>query len=270
MSEPSQPIPATPRTPAPLFYRSQTNGIQAGSLPQPSNVERNTIPVTSSPIPQATTSPAGPATDVSSVPAPTSNPSQVPAVPPITSATQARQAVDNTVPVNVIPASNAAVASTAAAENWTYTPGASASTAPRTSAPLNIPNTPFISYAHQSGLLSHLPPSQPSSQPVVPTFHSQWAHVAPEETRPVRKDLLATLQSNDHTRLVPSMLSNNHEWYPVPVNNMSYKYYVENDRDDVRPDLARFKIMMIQYKETAQEAWSKFVESRHWWIVVIF
>ena len=24
---------------------------------------------------------------------------------------------------------------------------------------------------------------------------------------------------------------------------------------------------MIQYKETAQEAWSKFVESRHWWII---
>ena len=48
---------------------------------------------------------------------------------------------------------------------------------------------------------------------------------------------------------------------------MSYRYYIENDRDDVRPDLARFKIMMIQYKETAQEAWSKFVESRHWWIV---
>ena len=263
MSKPSHPSSGTPRT----------CGVQAASPLQPSNLERKTIPVTSSPLPQAPKSPVRPATDTPrtghSAGLSTSDPNDGAQSGPamVASATQATQSVDNTVPVNVIAPSNPATTSTAAAENSTNTPGASASAAARTNAPPNVPSTPFISYAHQSGLLSHLPPSQPSSLPVVPTFHREWAHVASEETRPVREDLLVTKQSSDHTRLVASMLGNNHEWYPVPVNNMSYKYYVENDRDDVRPNLARFKIMMIQYKETAQEAWSKFVESRHWWIV---
>ena len=169
------------------------------------------------PLPQAPTSPARPATDLPrtahSAGLPTSAPNDGaqsgPAV--VASATQATQAVDNKVPFNVIAPSNPATTSTAAAENSTNTSGASASAAARTNAPPNVPSTPFISYAHQSGLLSHLPPSQASSIPVMPTFHSERAHVAPEETRPVREDLLVTKQSSDHTRLIALMLSNNHE-----------------------------------------------------------